>query len=275
MYVRQLIAIACISIITIRAGAQEIVASAGESVGAAGITSVSIANKDMRSINPSLMGDVERLAVAFSYICPFGLTELTQISGKAVIATKLTNITAQISKSGNDDSHFIIIGGGLSKIYGKLGIGAEYYALIHTLWNNQHYTSSFSRFGIHFRPTKNLLLSLALHSVEQREINYETTENTIEAKAWLGLKWKASKLFSILLETEKPWNNNVEGKIALTVFPTDNLDFTLGFSSIGQSLSAGIGYTWNGANIRAGIMHHECLGTSIGTTIGYTLRKKN
>ena len=110
-----------------------------------------------------------------------------------------------------------------------------------------------------------------MHSVEQREIEYESATAKIEAKAWLGLKWSASDMFAVLLETEKPWDGDAEGKIAVAVYPVNNLDVTIGFSSIGQSLSAGMGYKWQGADIHASIMHHEMLGVSLGVTVGYTL----
>lgn len=270
MYVRRLIVATCLCLAVIGATAQEMVVSSGESVGAAGIATVSVTN-NMRSVNPSLMGEVERLAVAVSYAQPYGLSDLTQVSGKVVGATPLVNLTLQVVKSGSDDSHFTEIGGGLSRVFGKWGMGVEYYAIIHSLWNGRRYSSSFSRIGLHFKPSEKWLISVALHSVEQRDIVYETTETSIKARSWLGLKWNASSLFAVMIEAEKPWNEDMIGKLALAIYPIDKLDVTVGFSSIGQSLSAGIGYAWNGADIRVGMMHHERLGVTLGATVGYTL----
>ncbi len=273
MQARRLIALALGTLAILTTKAQDLIVPAGQSVGVAGIVALS-ATDDMRSVNPSLMSDVERLAVAVSYLRPFGFNELSQKSLKAVAATPFANAMIAVAKSGSDDSYFTEIGGGLARKWGKWGMGLEYYAVIHSLWNNERYASSFSRVGMHFRPSKKWLLSLAIHSIEQREIVYETTEAKIEAKAWLGLKWMANNTFAILLETEKPWEGNAEGKMAVAIYPADKIDLSVGFSSIGQSLSAGVGYKWQGADIHVGIMHHERLGVSLGATVGYTLGRK-
>lgn len=271
--IRRSITMAIAMVLSLIARAQDIIVTPAEATAAAGMMSVG-STDGIYVINPSMMSQVSRAAVHISYVMPYGINELGQISGKGVVATKLANVGMQVSQSGNEDSHYTEIGGGLSRSFGKWGMGLEYHALIHTLTDNQRYTSSFSRIGVHFNPNERWLLSVAAQGIERREIDYGYTTVVLEPTCWAALKWKGSDLFSLMLEAEKRWDRDAVIKAAAAIYPIDGLDITVGFSSKGQSLSAGAGYAWRGIGIHVGVMHHEQLGVTSGASVSYNFTKR-
>jgi len=266
--IQQLITMALVMVMSFTAKGQDIITSSGESIGKADIHSVTATNP-IYSINPSMMSSIKKAAISVSCVMPYGMSELKQITGKGVVETKLANIAMQVGQSGDDDSHYTHLGGGLSRSFGKWAMGLEYYALIHTLTDNHKYTSSFSRLGLSFSPNEQWLLSVALNNIEQREIEYELSSVKISPIWWTALKWKGSDMFSLMLEVEKHIDYKAICKTAIGIYPVNNLEVTVGFSSKGQSLSAGAGYKWHGIGINAGLMYHEQLGVSSGASVSY------
>lgn len=266
--IQRTITMALAMVLSFMAEAQDIITTTGESVGKADILAVATSDP-IYSVNPSLMSGVSKGAISVSCAMPYGLSELKQISGKGVVETKLANVTMQVAQSGDKDSHYTQLGGGIARSFGLWSMGFEYYALIHTLTDNQKYSTSFSRIGLHFTPNDRWLISVALHSIEQREIDYEYTTVKMEPTCWTALKWKGSDLFSLMLEVEKRWEHDAIGKAAVAIYPIDKLEVTVGFSSKGQSLSAGVGYKWKGIGLNAGLMHHDQLGVTSAASVSY------
>lgn len=256
--------------------AQDLIITPAESVGAAGIMSLPI-DKNAASIvdvvNPALMSKVAKADISASYTIPYHLSELGQMGLHGVVATKLVNISVLASRSGDDVSHFTSIGGGLSRSFGKWGMGLEYNALIHQLDDNKKYASSYSRVGLYVEPNGRWLLSVALHSIERREIEYEYSKMNIDPVVWAGIRWHGTSFFSLLLEVEKRWERDVEGKLAVVLMPIDKLSISAGFSTKGQSLSAGVGYMVKGLSLHAGVSYHDRLGVTSGASVGIMLRE--
>ncbi len=260
-------------LVSLYADAQDIIVQSGESMGIAGMLTVSQVD-GISSIDPSAIAEIEGLAaVEVSHARPFGMSELRQTSAKVAGQTKFANVLVAFARCGDEDSHYTEIGGGLSRKFGIWSMGLEYHALIHTMSDNRRYSSSFSRFGFRLRPRKEWLLSVAIHSIEQREISYGFTSREIEAIAMAGIKWRPNQLCSVMLEAEKRWNDDAIGKVAVAIYPIEGLDVSAGFSSNGSSFSAGAGYIWQGIALHVGIMRHEKLGVSSGVTLSYNLNK--
>lgn len=257
------------SMFHIASSGQDIVNTHPQTIGAAGILSVS-AIDGVAPFNPSLMTKVERFTAEFAYTMPFSLKELGQRNAKFVIPTKPFHITGQITVSGDETSKFTQYGGGVSHDFVHWAIGMEYYGVTHTMADNRKYTSSYSRIGIDVYPDDKWLFSVCMHNIERRDIDYEYSRFDIEPMALFGLRWRANRLFALLLEAEKRFEHDAVEKVSAAIYPTKGMDVTVGFSTRGQSLSAGIGYTARVIGFHAGIMHHEQLGITSGASINFT-----
>lgn len=261
------IAIAAAAMLPHTVGAQDAVVTPAQAVGAAGIITVT-PNDGIQSVNPSLMAEVDGLNIAASYTLPYNITDIQQVMGKVVYATSLVNIAAQVSTIGSDESRYTEIGGGLSRNFGVWGMGLEYHAIIHKLPYNQKYTTGFSRIGVHMMPTSAWLISVALHNVEHSGFDYEYGSKDIEPMAALGIRWTASNYFRFMCEAQKYWDSDVVGKVAVVVTPIDRLTATVGFASLGSSISCGVGYSIGVFEMNVGISHHDKLGVTSAASVG-------
>lgn len=244
---------------------QSVISRPSQSVGAADILSVGLTD-GIHPLNPSVMAEAEGFNATASYAMPYGIADLQQITGKAVYATPYCNIDAAVSKNGSSESSYTEFGGGVSRMFHNWGVGMEYHAIIHKLPNNQSYTSSYSRIGVHANPTSRWTVSLFAHNIERRKIEYEYTSVNLEPMAALGLRWKATNMFNFACEVEKGWDHDAVGKVAVCVIPHPSLNATFGFSTLGSSVSAGVGYTYRNITLHTAISHHDQLGiTSAGS----------
>lgn len=258
-----------ISLCHIMCCGQDIINTHPQTIGAAGILSVT-ATDGVASVNPSTMANVKHFTTEFAYTIPFSLPELGQKNAKFVIPTKPFHITGQVTSSGDETSKYTQYGGGISHDFNHWAIGMEYYGITHTMSDNQKYTSSYSRIGLHFYPDEKWLLSVCVHNIERRVIDYEYSTFDIEPVALFALRWRANQLFAMLAEAEKRLEHDVVGKVGAAIYPTKRMDMTIGFSTRGQSLSAGIGLTGRVIGFHVGIMHHEQLGVTSGASINFT-----
>lgn len=247
-------------------GAQDIIVTPASSVGSAGILSVSH-QADILSVNPALSATTKSLDAFVSYTLPYHLSEFQQVMAKAAMHTPVANISLRVAQTGGEDSRYTQIGGGLSRSFGQFGIGLEYHAIAHTLPYGMRYWSSFSRFGIYVRPVPYLTLSTALHNVERSAFNYEYSQTEIEPMAVVGVRWDARSLCSFMVEAEKRWEHEAEGKAALVIRPTRKLSAQAGFSTIGRSISMGVGYDMGIVNIGIGVSYHDKLGVTSAAQI--------
>lgn len=245
---------------------QSVIVKPSQSIGAADIISVNTI-EGIQSLNPSIMSEANGFNATASYTRPYNLTDLQQITGKMVYSTKYCNLTAQISKIGVSESNYTEIGGGLSRKFHNWGIGMEYHAIIHKLPFNQSYTSSFSRIGIHANPTKQWTISAMVHNIERRAIKYEYSTVELEPTAAIGIRWAATKIFAFVGEVQKGWDSDAIGKASVCIFPHPKVNASFGFSSLGSTISAGVGYTYNNIDIHIGISHHEQLGVSSAASV--------
>lgn len=267
MLMRQIVIFVVLLIASIQIEAQEVIVKPSQVIGAANIISVT-ATDGIQAMNPSIMAEAEGFNATVSYTRPYNISELQQVMGKAVYETSFGNIEAQINQSGSTDSRYTEIGGGFSRKFNKWAIGMEYYAIIHKLPNNQSYTSSFSRVGLHYHPIPQWTISVFVHNVERRSLDYEYSSYALEPMASVGLRWNASRIFTFLCEAQKNWDSDAEGKVAVCIVPYKNLHATFGFSSLGSSLTAGVGYTYSNIDIHVGIAHHNQLGVTSSASIG-------
>ena len=269
-YHRFKLLITCVfSAFSIASWSQDIIVVQPINIGAAGILTVN-ATDGIASINPAMMSAAKGFSIEVGHTIPYALKELSQTNAKVVVPTKLINIAGQVAICGDETSRYTQFGGGFSRDFNHWALGLEYYGIIHKLTDDQKFTASFSRIGLHFYPNEKWLLSVALHNIERSQFEYKYTKTDIEPAAFIGLKWKASGYFALMLEAEKRFDHDPIGKVAAAIYPTKRFDLTVGFSTRGQSLSAGIGYSIKGLALHVAIMSHEQLGMTSGASIGYT-----
>lgn len=248
------------------ANSQEIIATTAQSVGSGGIVSVS-PQAAITSLNPAFAAQTRSLDALLSHTILHELPELGISQGKAVFATSILNLGVDVVRSGGKDSHFVELGGTVARELGPIGIGFQYFAIAHTLPYGQRYWSSFSRFGIYAKAGEQWTLSAAFHNVERRGFDYGYGTHAIEPAAFVGARWDARQLCSMLIEVEKRWDHDAEGKIALVVRPIDKLCATVGFSTLGRSISIGASYLIGKINISAAVSYHDKLGVTSAAQI--------
>ena len=246
--------------------AQDIIAKSSNNIGAAGILSIDVVDV-LQSINPSIYSNAKGLNVSVSYTLPYHLTDLGQAQAKAVYSFPWATVHASVNKNGCSESSFTSFGGGLSRSFGFLGIGIEYNAIIHQMPFSERCISSFSRFGFHAKPNDKWTLAVAVHNIEKRGFEYEYYDFDIESYLFASAKWKGNSYFSLLCEVEKGWNHDANYKVATTIFPCKQLNTTIGFATLGHSLSAGIGYQNKLLMLHVGISYHEQLGVTSSASV--------
>lgn len=268
---RYLCIIYVLVLMSLESKAQDRILNTAQSVGAGNIKSLSVIDNSSSCIdvdNPSLAGRLHGGAVNVTYILPFGMQELGQISGRMVLGTKLVNMSACVGRSGNSDSHFTTLGGGFSKKWGKWGLGFEYYALIHTMIDNRKFSTSFSRFGMFVSPVDRWLMSVAINGIEKNSMKYDDRVIEFKPIVWAGLRWHANDKFAFFTEVEKEFDAETVGKVAVAIYPVRHISATIGFETKGQTLSMGAGFNLKGFGMHVGISYHDQLGVSSGASAG-------
>lgn len=249
--------------------AQDIILYDATSIGIGSI--LSLAPDELHApANPAYAATLESTDVQFDYAVPFQLIELSQSRLSLTVPTMLVNITGQVQRSGDEQSNYLICGGGLSRSFAFFGIGAEYYAIIHTLDDNERYASSFSKVGAYFRPTNKWRIACMVHNIERAAIDYELSTYEIPTIACLAISWRGSDLFSFFLEAEKDFNYDPEGKVGVALYPIKNLVVSAGYYTSGSSISAAVRYSIFGFRMGAAIQHHVDLGISSAATVGFS-----
>ncbi len=250
------------------ARAQEVTITSAEAIGAAGIVSVAAGEQQLVTINPALVSLDEGFGAICSYGLPYELSDLQQVLFKASYRTPYVTVAGHVSKSGSDESNFVRFGGGLSRTFGQFGIGIEYYGITHNLPYGQSYTTSFSRIGLYVKPDTHWTFSAIVQNVEKRGFDYEYYDVDIEPKAFVAIRWDCNDLFSLLAEVEKGWDSDPEGKVALALRPVERLLVTVGYTSVGNSPTVGVGYVVAGSvGLHAGLSYHEQLGVTSGAQV--------
>lgn len=248
------------------ANAQDIIPKMSGNIATAGILSVSASNP-LQTVNPSMSSLTESMDFTVGYTLPYHLTDLQQIVAKGAFAFPWVTLSVNVSKSGNGGSTFSRFGGALSRKFGIVGIGMEYNAVIHQLPCDERAVSSFSCVGFHVIPNDMWTLSVAVNNVEERGFDYEYYDFDIESYLFAGVKWRANKIVTLLCEAEKEWDHDGVYKASVVVNPCKVVTASVGFSTLGQSISAGVGYCGKLFNIHVGISHHEQLGVTSSASV--------
>lgn len=246
--------------------AQEIIPKPSGSVATAGI--LSIGGLDfLHSVNPSMNTYAKGFNLSVGYTLPYHLDDFQQIVAKGAYAFPWVTLHVNVNKCGGSESNITIVGGGLSKSFGILGIGMEYNAIMHQLPFNETTISSFSRVGFHINPNDKWTLSVAVHNIENRQLDYEYDSFNIEPCLFAGIRWIGNDIFSLIGEVEKGWNHKPVYKASALITPCKRLSTSVGFSTLGHSLSAGVGYVGKMLLLHVGISHHEQLGVTSSASI--------
>lgn len=256
----------CLTALSSVGNAQDLLMQSSASVGAARIMSVSAVDY-LQTVNPSMNTFAKSLDIHISYTLPYHIKDLQQINAKAAYSMPWATLHTNVGKSGSNESSYTIVGGGLSRSFGFFSIGMEYNAVIHHLPYNETHVSSFSRIGFHTVPNNKWTLSVAVHNIEKRGFSYEQYDFDIEPYFFAGAKWKGNDIFTLMCEVEKGWEHDPTYKVAMAVVPCRWLTTSIGFSTLGHSLTAGIGYINKLMTIHVGINHDEKLGVTSAASL--------
>ncbi len=257
-----------LAFVCLRAAAQEVVWLPATAIGAAHIRTLSIDN-GIEAMQPAQAAETKSFAACVGYTIPYTLSELgeSHLRGAANLRD-LACVTIDVGRHGDEESSITTLGGGVSKRWRYFSIGMEYYALIHTLADNQKFTSSFSRVGFILTPSKEWRLSVCINNIEHRQIDYGGYEFDIDQIAAVGLKWQPAPLFSVMAEVEKNFNlDTPTGKMAVALYPIERLQLSAGFCSRGRTPTVGIGYGIRMVSLHVGFSYHQQLGSTTGALI--------
>ncbi|MBE6340856.1 MAG: hypothetical protein E7069_09000 [Bacteroidales bacterium] len=248
--------------------AQEVVWLPATAIGAANIRTLSI-NNSIETMQPAQAAETKSFAAVVGYTMPYSLSELgeSHLRGAANICNTFC-LTLDVGRHGDQASSITNIGGGASKRWRYFSIGMEYYAVIHTLADNQKFTSSYSRFGFILTPNSEWRLSVCINNVEHRKIDYGGALFDIDQIAAVGAKWQPSERFSVMAEVEKNFNfDDPAGKMAVVLYPVERLQLSAGFCSQGRTPTVGVGYGIRMVSLNVGFSYHQQLGSTTGALI--------
>lgn len=241
--------------------------SAG-SVGSGGLTSTSLYCAS-EGVNPSGPAYVGRLTVTASVVVPYGLAELAETSGAAILPAKLCVVTVKVGASGNEWSRFTTFGADVSRRFGRVAIGIGYRGLTHKLRFSESGRSSMTICGASFRPDERWEIGVAARNIEGRRLKRGGEETRLGRTLWASAKWRAPRVFGIGAEMEKESGKDAAAHVGVWLEPGGGLRFTAGFSTSGAEIGAGAGYERETWGVRAGVAHHQHLGVSGGAAITF------
>lgn len=265
---RQLGAILCLSILRTYAFSQEIHHTSPLQIQTANIYSTVPIEETVDAFNPSIISDITTFGTQASCTIPYALKELRQSDAKLAVSTPVCHLQGEVMKSGNENSSFTTLGGGISRRFHKFGIGLEYRMLVHKQANAESYKSSFSRFGIHVNLSEEWTVAMAVQNIEGRQLSYKQVEVDIPSFAVVGVRWRHSMLV-IQAEVEKNWVLDPAIKVAATVISRKVVFGSIGLMVRNDSAmpSVGVGAQTKYCTINAAMSYHNQLGITSGASV--------
>jgi hypothetical protein len=123
------------------------------------------------------------------------------------------------------------------------------------------YNAVAAEAGILAKPLKNLSLGFHVYNFTGNN-NNSLPEESIPTNIRLGISYEIKEKVLLLLETEKELNSDIMVKAGLELKPIDPLFFRIGFATLIEQYSIGIGYKLKKISADLAFSHNTMLGFS-------------
>ena len=237
------------------------------SLGGGGVTETPL-------FNPAILAVMPKSKLYANYYNRYSVSELATVSGGLYFKNDILPTGLEITSFGYDEYRESLFRLSLGKqIFDRWAIGiAIQYALLQSELFEENSGIVSSDIGLTYRPVDNVLTGLSILHLPSVKVGDKNVANEHIApySIQFGFNWEVINTVFVTGSVSNSKDDSVGGTFGLEYMPLDDFRIRAGITSSPLRPSLGVGYSFAGIDLDAGMIYHSVLGVSIGVGLSFS-----
>ena len=223
------------------------------------------------AINPASESLTRKSTISVHYRNPYGIKELSTVSGRFFYANKAIDMGATISKFGFEKFNEMRLAASVSKkLSSKLSLGVRlnYYSLLMSSLEERK-SMLTGDIGFFVVPTSRLTIGFVAEHLLKTTYTTARGEFELPMALRVGANYRLTKDYLMVVELAQATDDEVVVKIGCELLPMDDVALRMGLMSNPMRPTFGVGYSPRQLSFDLASVYHTILGFHTQFSMGY------